>query len=68
VVLRNVTRRIRGLGVYQYTRMPQGFKNSPSIFQMIMDKELNEFIDKKCCVYLDDIIIFGNPRKNMMRI
>jgi hypothetical protein len=30
---------------------------------MIMDKELNEFIDKKCCVYLDDIIIFGKTEE-----
>lgn len=35
--------------------MPQGFKNSPAIFQMIMDNILNE----QCCVCLDDIIVFG---------
>jgi hypothetical protein len=45
--------------LYQYTRMPQGFKNSPSIFQMIMDRELRDLLDTKCCVYLDDIIVFG---------
>lgn len=43
--------------------MPQGFKNSPAIFQMIMDKMLKEYLDTACCVYLDDIIIFGETEE-----
>ncbi len=34
--------------------------NSPFIFQQIMDKILDEDIGKRCYVYLDDIIIFGD--------
>lgn len=48
------------------------FKNSPAIFQMIMDKVLKEFIDIKCNVYLDDIIVYGTPEmehdKNLREI
>ena len=50
--------------LYQWTRMPQGFKNSPAIFQMIMDKTLKEYIDKKCNVYLDDIIVYGDSEQD----
>ena len=49
--------------LYQWTRMPQGFKNSPAIFQMIMDKVLNHLIDIKCNVYLDDIIVYGSTEQ-----
>jgi hypothetical protein len=44
--------------LYQWTRIPQGFKNS-AIFQRIIDKILDKLIDKKCNVYLDDVIIYG---------
>lgn len=43
--------------------MPQGFKNSPGIFQLIMDRILASQLDKKCCVYLDDIIVFGKTEQ-----
>ena len=45
--------------LYQFTRMVQGFKNSPAIMQETCDRILSEQIGVKCCVYLDDIIIFG---------
>ncbi|KAF9762861.1 Polyprotein P3 [Nosema granulosis] len=32
--------------LYQYTRMPQGFKNSPAIFQIIMDKIFKDTMEK----------------------
>ncbi|MGL4848853.1 MAG: reverse transcriptase domain-containing protein, partial [Clostridium sp.] len=41
----------------------QGFKNSPGLFQMIMDRVLKDHIDKKCCVYLDDILVFGETEQ-----
>lgn len=39
--------------------MPQGFKNSPAIFQRGMTLVLKDLIGDICFVYLDDIIIFG---------
>ena len=49
--------------LYQWTRMPQGFKNSPAIFQRIMDTLLESLIGNCCQVYLDDIIIYGKNEK-----
>ncbi|KAI5152319.1 hypothetical protein ENBRE01_2738 [Enteropsectra breve] len=44
---------------YQMTRMVQGFKNSPAIFQAIMDEELSDQVGKCCSIYLDNIIVYG---------
>ena len=44
---------------YEWNRMPMGYKNSPAIFQRIMEKELRQWIGKGCLIYLDDIVIYG---------
>lgn len=46
-------------GKYEFTRLPFGLKNAPSIFQRTLDDILREHIGKICYVYIDDIIIFG---------
>lgn len=51
--------------------MPQGYKNSLAIFQIIMDGIFKEKIDKACNVYLDNIVVYdqteekhgNNPRR-----
>lgn len=40
-----------------------GYKNSPAIFQRLMDKVLGEEIGKSCYVYVDDILVTGKSRK-----
>ncbi|KAG0440169.1 Retrovirus-related Pol polyprotein from transposon 17.6 [Dictyocoela muelleri] len=40
--------------------MPQGFKNSPALFQRGMSIILDNLIDKICLVYIDDILVFSN--------
>ena len=45
--------------LYQWTRMPQGFKNSPAVFQAVMDTILEPALNNACSVYLDDIIVYG---------
>ncbi|KAF9762409.1 Retrovirus-related Pol polyprotein from transposon opus [Nosema granulosis] len=45
--------------LYQYTMMPQGYKNSPAVFQMIMDHILSDIMETKYMVYMDDIIVYG---------
>lgn len=47
----------------QFTVMPQGFKNSPAIFQRGMNIILEGFIGKICFCYIDDIIIFGENKQ-----
>jgi hypothetical protein len=49
--------------LYEYTKMPMGFKNSPAIFQRYMDRILGDEIGKSCFVYVDDILIFGETEK-----
>lgn len=46
-------------GKYEFTRLPFGLKNAPSIFQRALDDILREFIGRCCYVYIDDIIIFS---------
>ncbi|KAG0438461.1 Retrovirus-related Pol polyprotein from transposon opus [Dictyocoela muelleri] len=43
----------------QFTVMPQGFKNSPAIFQRGMNIILKGLIGKICLNYIDDILIFS---------
>lgn len=46
-------------GKYEFTRLPFGLKNAPSIFQRALDDILRAHIGIRCYVYIDDIIIFG---------
>ncbi|KAI5166390.1 hypothetical protein NEIRO03_1034 [Nematocida sp. AWRm78] len=46
--------------LYQSTRLVMGYKNSPAIFQRIMNRELDGVIEDGCEVYLDDIIVYGD--------
>ncbi len=46
-------------GLYEWTVMPQGMKNSPSVHQRCVNDALHDFIGKICHIYLDDIIIWS---------
>ena len=48
--------------LYEWYRMPMGFKNAPSIFQKMMDKLLADMIGLGVEVYLDGIIIHAASR------
>jgi hypothetical protein len=52
-----------GKRLMQFTRMPQGYKNSPAIFQRMINLILGDIIGTKCLVYVDDILIFGENIK-----
>jgi len=47
-------------GLFEWTVMPMGFKNSPAIQQRRLESALRGYIGKICHVYLDDIIIWSN--------
>jgi hypothetical protein len=51
-----------GTRLMQFKKMPQGFKNSPAIFQRAMHHILGDFINKICLVYIDDILVFGKTK------
>ncbi|KAG0429307.1 Retrovirus-related Pol polyprotein from transposon gypsy [Dictyocoela muelleri] len=47
----------------RYTKMPQSYKNRAAIFQRGMSIILDEFIDKICLLYIDDILIFSKNKE-----
>jgi len=54
-------------GKYEFCRLPFGLKNAPSIFQRAIDDVLREQIGKTCYVYVDDVIIFSNSKKDHVK-
>lgn len=61
-----------GNKLMQFKKMPQGFKNSPAVFQRVMSHILKDYIGKICLCYIDDILIFGKTKceheKNFKKI
>jgi len=47
------------LGFYEYNRMPFGLTNAPATYQRLMENCLADYHLKICCVFIDDIIVFG---------
>jgi hypothetical protein len=52
-------------GKYEFARMLIGLKNSPFVFQRVMDDVLIEHIGKICHVYINYIIDFGKNLKTI---
>ncbi|CAF4565668.1 unnamed protein product, partial [Rotaria sp. Silwood2] len=46
-------------GLWQFTRLPQGLKNSPSVFQRLMNQTLRSLRWDICLAYLNDIIVYS---------
>ena len=46
------------VGLYQYTRLPQGASNSSQTFRRLMEAVLRGLNWRSCAVYIDDIIVF----------
>ena len=47
------------LGLFQFKRLPMGLKNSPAMFQRLMETVLHGLTFKFCLIYLDDIIVYS---------
>ena len=54
------------MGLYEFTRMPFGLCNAPATFQRSMTEALEGLLWKKCLVYIDDIIVFGDTYEQYM--
>jgi hypothetical protein len=54
-------------GKYEFLRLPMGLKNSPAIFQRMLDDILRDEIGKSCFVYIDDIICFSDSFENHLK-
>ena len=47
-------------GLYQFNRLPQGLKNSPAVFQRLMNQTLGALRWDVCLAYLDDIVVHSS--------
>ena len=47
-------------GLYEFTVLPFGLKNSPAVFQRLMTEVLQGLQGSSCTVFLDDIIIYSS--------
>jgi len=50
---------ITHLGLFEHVRMPFGLSNAPATYQRLMDKILSFGLNKFCCVYLDDVLVYS---------
>jgi hypothetical protein len=46
-------------GQFSWLVLPMGLRNSPPLFQTLMNRVLSDCIDKTALVYLDDILIYS---------
>jgi transposase InsO family protein len=46
-------------GLYQFNRMPFGYRNGPAVFQRVMQNVLAPFLWIFALVYIDDIVIYS---------
>lgn len=51
--------------LYEWTRMPMGFKNAPAVFQRLIDMILRDEIGNSCVAYVDDILIYGQSKEEL---
>ena len=52
-------------GLYEYLKLPFGYKNAPGVFQRMIDKVLDGLLMKTCVAYIDDIIIHGKTKQEL---
>lgn len=50
-------------GLYESLVMPFGLTNAPSTFQNYINTNLREYLDKFCTAYLDDVLVYSNPKE-----
>jgi len=53
-------------GLFQFCRMPFGLRGAPATFCRVMAHVLRDHIGKICLCFLDDVIIFGRTRKELL--
>jgi hypothetical protein len=46
-------------GLWQFKRMPFGYRNGPSVFQRVMNTVLAPFLWLFALVYIDDIVVYS---------
>ena len=54
-------------GLFQFTVMPFGLCNAPATFERLMSQVMRGLHWKRCLVYIDDILVFGNDFESALR-
>jgi transposase InsO family protein len=54
-------------GHYEFNRLPMGLKNSPGVFQRLMNLVLSGFLGHFCMIYIDDIIIYSETAEQHLQ-
>ncbi len=60
------TKKACHVGLYEFLKMPYSFTNAAPIFQCLMEKVLQGYIGKRCLLYLDNVIVFGDTFKEAL--
>jgi len=55
-------------GLYEYTVMPLGLTNAPSVFQRHLINILGEKIDQGVVVHIDDILIYSKTEEGHIEL
>ena len=56
---------VGNLGFYEFTCMPFGLCNAPTMFQHLMQNTFGELNLTYCVIYLDDIIVFSRTEEHL---
>lgn len=59
---RSLTAYTTPLGMFEYTSMPMGLANAPSIWQRFLNAILGPLLHDVCFAYVDDIIVFSDTK------
>ena len=53
-------------GLFQFAIMPFGMCNAPATFERLMSQVMRGLHWKRCLVYIDDILVFGNDFESVL--
>lgn len=65
---RHYTALVTHRGLFEFTVVPFGIKNSPPEFQRMMDGVLSDLLHERVICYVDDIVIYGDDIQEVLNL